>query len=81
MVGKIDKNDGNLLDIPRNDTNEAFAPQQDESNVRTPPRAQPPLSLKEKNRRKRWLDTHPEYFGSDLESAGEFVPWYLILYN
>ncbi|KAI5287102.1 hypothetical protein KEM54_006242 [Ascosphaera aggregata] len=33
------------------------------------PRVQPPSSLKEKNRRKRWLEMHPEYFGSDLENA------------
>ena len=26
--------------------------------------------IKTKNRRKRYLDLHPEYFGSDLELAG-----------
>ncbi|KAI5293892.1 hypothetical protein KEM52_005049 [Ascosphaera acerosa] len=29
----------------------------------------PAASVIEKNRRKRWLDTHPEYFGPELESA------------
>jgi hypothetical protein len=27
-------------------------------------------SIRVKNRRKRYLDMHPEYFGSDLELAG-----------
>jgi hypothetical protein len=29
-----------------------------------------PESIRVKNRRKRYLDMHPEYFGSDLELAG-----------
>ena len=29
-----------------------------------------PDSIRIKNRRKRYLDLHPEYFGSDLELAG-----------
>jgi hypothetical protein len=29
-----------------------------------------PESIRIKNRRKRYLDMHPEYFGSDLELAG-----------
>jgi hypothetical protein len=29
-----------------------------------------PDSIRIKNRRKRYLDMHPEYFGSDLELAG-----------
>lgn len=29
-----------------------------------------PESIRIKNRRKRYLDLHPEYFGSDLELAG-----------
>jgi hypothetical protein len=32
--------------------------------------AHPPSSVQVKNRRKRYLDTHPEYFGPDLELAG-----------
>lgn len=33
-------------------------------------RAMEPLSILVKNRRKRYLDTHPEYFSADLELAG-----------
>lgn len=29
-----------------------------------------PASVQVKNRRKRYLDAHPEYFGPDLEMAG-----------
>lgn len=30
----------------------------------------PPVSVQAKNRRKRYLDQHPEYFSADLEMAG-----------
>lgn len=30
----------------------------------------PPVSVQVKNRRKRYLDQHPEYFSADLEMAG-----------
>ncbi|KAL1991745.1 hypothetical protein VTN49DRAFT_5053 [Thermomyces lanuginosus] len=39
----------------------------DQSRERPPLR--PPASLKVKNRRKRYLDKHPEYFSADLEMA------------
>ena len=34
------------------------------------PAERAPASLQVKNRRKRYLDAHPEYFGSNLEMAG-----------
>lgn len=33
-------------------------------------RVHPPASTTAKNRRRRYLDTHPEYFGSNLELSG-----------
>jgi hypothetical protein len=36
----------------------------------TTPPLKPPASIQAKNRRKRYLDTHPEYFSADLEMAG-----------
>ncbi|KAI5306565.1 hypothetical protein KEM56_000260 [Ascosphaera pollenicola] len=70
MVGKIEEKGGGLFGMLEEDVPDtAGAPQEHEPRVDTPPQAQPPLSLIEKNRRKRWLDTHPEYFGSELESA------------
>ena len=44
----------------------------DQSRERPPLR--PPASLKVKNRRKRYLDKHPEYFSADLEMAGPLLP-------
>lgn len=34
----------------------------------------PPVSVQAKNRRKRYLDQHPEYFSADLEMAGWSFP-------
>lgn len=34
------------------------------------PAEHPPASVQVKNRRKRYLDVHPEYFGPDLEISG-----------
>jgi hypothetical protein len=34
-----------------------------------------PDPIRVKNRRKRYLDIHPEYFGSDLELAGVLLDW------
>lgn len=36
----------------------------------TSPPLRPPASVQMKNRRKRYLDQHPEYFSADLEMAG-----------
>lgn len=33
-----------------------------------------PASIQVKNRRKRYIDTHPEYFSSGLELAGPLAP-------
>lgn len=40
-----------------------------ETRSRHPP-MNPPASVTVKNRRKRYLDAHPEYFSADLELAG-----------
>ncbi|QKX63537.1 uncharacterized protein TRUGW13939_10708 [Talaromyces rugulosus] len=37
-------------------------------------RLKPPASVQVKNRRKRFLDQHPEYFSADLEMAGPRAP-------
>lgn len=34
------------------------------------PQLRPPASIQVKNRRKRYLEKHPEYFSADLEMAG-----------
>ncbi|EEH32982.1 hypothetical protein PAAG_04035 [Paracoccidioides lutzii Pb01] len=40
-----------------------------ENQPQQPPQLQPPPSVQIKNRRKRYLDTHPDYFSSALELA------------
>jgi hypothetical protein len=45
------------------------------------PVLRPPASIQVKNRRKRYLDRHPEYFSSDLEMAGPHLPPYRSLSN
>lgn len=35
-------------------------------------RLNPPASVQAKNRRKRYLDQHPEYFSADLEMTGVY---------
>jgi hypothetical protein len=52
-----------MRDAPRNSASQTM------SSPSHPP-VQPPASLKTKNRRKRYLDCHPEYFSADLELAG-----------
>lgn len=44
----------------------------DQEKQKSVEREHPPASVQIKNRRKRYLDTHPEYFGSDLELAGMY---------
>jgi len=41
--------------------------------------SQPSVEMRAKNRRKRYLDTHPEYFSADLELAGR--PALSLLFN
>lgn len=47
-------------------------------------RLRPPASVQAKNRRKRYLDQHPEYFSADLEMAGvcpiDFFLYSLLLF-
>jgi hypothetical protein len=50
---------------PQNSTHHATLPQSPASD-----RLKPPASVQAKNRRKRYLDQHPEYFSADLEMAG-----------
>ncbi|GAD97618.1 conserved hypothetical protein [Paecilomyces variotii No. 5] len=57
--------------FPMNTGNEIKpeAPTEAPSEQRSEYAANPPASVSVKNRRKRYLDTHPEYFSADLELA------------
>lgn len=42
--------------------------------------SQPSVEVRVKNRRKRYLDMHPEYFSADLELAGRLALSLLIYF-
>ena len=61
-------NPGASMPLIEGDENDEKKPQEDLFPISLP------ASIQVKNRRKRYLDTHPEYFSSGLELAGPLAP-------
>lgn len=75
-VEKLPSSDMPLLPVNPAADMQSDGPKNDEmkSLEEAPPQQSHQASVQVKNRRKRYLDMHPEYFSSDLELAGPLAP-------